>query len=76
MLNLNEKLGEVQLLRLQATFHALPRLYLRTYARKKYATLEINSNGANLRPDYLDWIVRYEIAFFHCTLQCEQVVGP
>ena len=76
MLNLNEKLVEVQLLRLRATFYALPQLYLRTYARKKYATLEINSNGVNLRPDYLDWIVRYEIGFFHCTLQCGQVVGP
>ena len=60
----------------QATFHALPLLYLRTYARKKYATLEINSNGVNLRPDYLDWIVRYEIGFFHSSSQCKQVVGP
>ena len=30
MLSLNEKLSEVQLLRLQATFHALPLFYLRT----------------------------------------------
>ena len=45
--SLNEKLSEVQLLRLRATFHALPLFYLRTeifrtYARKNYATLEIN----------------------------------
>ena len=47
MLSLNEKLSGVQLLRLRATFHALPLFYiqtqiLRTYARKNYATLEIN----------------------------------
>ena len=76
MLSLNEKLSEVQLFRLRSPFHALPLLHFRTYARKKYAKLEINPNGVNLRPDYLDWIVGYEIGFFHCTLQCELVVGP
>ena len=49
MLSLNEKLSEVQLLRLRATSHALPLFYLRTlifdtYARKNYA-LEINPNA-------------------------------
>ena len=44
MLSLNEKLSEVQLLRLRATFHALPLFYLQTYilgtyARKNNATL-------------------------------------
>ena len=51
MLNLNEKLSEVQLLRLQATFHACPyficerRFYVRTYASENYATMEINRKG-------------------------------
>ena len=76
MLSLNEKLSEVRLLCLRPTFHALPVLHLRTYARKNYATLEINPNGLNLRPDHLDWIVRYQIGFFHSSSQCEQVVGP
>ena len=63
MLRLNEKLSEVQLLRLRATFHALPLIYLRTYifltyARKNYATLEINpkslKNGSDgLRKEQL-----------------------
>ena len=48
MINLNEKLSEVQHLRLRATFHALPLFYfrssiLRKYARENYATLEINT---------------------------------
>ena len=51
MLRLNEKLSEVQLLRLRATILALPLFFfggggrtqiLRRYARKKYATVEIN----------------------------------
>ena len=51
MLNLNEKLSEVQLLRLRATFHALPLFCLQTqilctYARTNYATLEINPKPA------------------------------
>ena len=46
-MSLNEKLSEVQLWRLRATFHALPLFYfltviLRTYARKNYAALEIH----------------------------------
>ena len=50
MPSLNEKLSEVQLLRLRATFHELPLFHLRTYilrtyARKNYATLEINPWG-------------------------------
>ena len=41
------RVTEVQLLRLRATFHALPLFYLRmeilrAFARKNYATLEIN----------------------------------
>ena len=51
VLSLNEKLSEVQLLRLRATFHALPLFclqtqILRTYARTNYATLEINPKPA------------------------------
>ena len=51
LLSLNEKLSKVQLLRLRATFHALPLFYLRTYilrtyARKNFAKLEINPLGA------------------------------
>ena len=47
VLRLKVKLSEVLLLRLRATFHTLPLFYLRTYmlrtyARKKYATVEIN----------------------------------
>ena len=42
-------------------------------ARKNYATLEINPKGVNLRPDDLDWIVRYQIGFFYSSSQCEQV---
>ena len=50
MLSLNEELSEVHLLRLRETFHALSLFYLRTqilrtYARKNYATMEINPNG-------------------------------
>ena len=52
MLSLNEKLSEVQLLRLRATFQALPLFYficeLEFYARThtgNYATLEINHCG-------------------------------
>ena len=52
MLSLNEKLSEVQLLRLRAGFHALPLFYLRTeilrtYARKNYVILEINPKGSS-----------------------------
>ena len=49
VLRLNVKMSEVLLLRLRATFQTLPlydyfwTLILRTYARKKYATVEINS---------------------------------
>ena len=58
MLRLNEKLSEVQLLRLRATFHALPLFYLRayiflTYARKNYATLEINPKSLKNGSDRL-----------------------
>ena len=58
MLRLNEKLSEVQLLRLRATFHALPLFYLRTYifltyARKNYATLEINPKSVKNGSDRL-----------------------
>ena len=45
MSSLNLKLSEVQLLRLRATFYALPLFYLRKVyaaARKNYATLEIH----------------------------------
>ena len=50
MLSLDEKLSEVQLLRLRATFDALPPFYWRTYilctyAGKNYVTLEINAKG-------------------------------
>ena len=50
MLSLNEKLSEVQLFSLRATFHALPLFYwrtkiLRTYAGKNYVTLEISATG-------------------------------
>ena len=50
MLSLNEELSEVHLLCLRETFHALSLFYLRTqilrtYARKNYATMEINPNG-------------------------------
>ena len=31
MLSLNERLSDVQLLRLRATFHALPLFYLQTF---------------------------------------------
>ena len=58
MLTLNEKLSEVQILRLRATFHALPLFYLRTYifltyARKNYATLEINPKSLKNGSDRL-----------------------
>ena len=58
MLILNEKLSEVQLLRLRATFHGLPLFYLRTYifltyARKNYATLEINPKSLKNGSDRL-----------------------
>ena len=52
MLSLNEKLSEVHLLRLRATFHdALPLFHLRTqilrkYARKNHATNVINHEKA------------------------------
>ena len=44
MLSLNERLSEVQLLRLRATFLALPLFFCQRkfYARKNYATVEIN----------------------------------
>ena len=56
MLSLNEKLSEVQLLRLLANFRALPLFYLRAYilrthARKNYATLEINPKRESKRTD-------------------------
>ena len=51
-------------------------LFGRMADSKLPATLEINPNGLNLRPDHLDWIVRYQIGFFHSSSQCEQVVGP
>ena len=52
MLRLNEKLSEVQLLRLRASFHALPLSYLQTqslhtYARKNCATFQINPKGSS-----------------------------
>ena len=52
MLRLNVKLSEGLLLRLCATFHTLPLFYLRTsilhtYARKNYATVEINPHAIN-----------------------------
>ena len=51
-MSLNERLIEVQLFRLRATFHALPLFGLRTqilrkYAGKNYAALEIIPNGRN-----------------------------
>ena len=58
MLSLNEKLSEVQLLHLRATFDALPLFHLgtyilRAYARKNCATLEINPKRAGARnPGY------------------------
>ena len=41
MLSLNEKLSEVQLLRLRATFHALPLFYLRTKILRTYRHVKI-----------------------------------
>ena len=52
VLSLNVKLSEVQLLSLQATFHALPlfywgRYFLHTCARKNYARVEINPGATS-----------------------------
>ena len=59
MLRLNVKLREVLLLRLRATFHTMPlfylrTLFLRTYARKNYVTVEINSNAGYLTLRFYD----------------------
>ena len=71
MLRVNVKLSEVLLLRLRATFHALPLFYLfsnvnlRTYARKKYETVEINPKankifflGKRHAARYQNWLTK------------------
>ena len=45
MLSLNEKLGEVQLLRIPATFHALPLFYLPTQILRRYAGKNPHDTG-------------------------------
>ena len=74
MLSLNEKLSEVQLLRLRATFHALPLFYLRN---KFYASthVKITRHWKSTVTTGIFHLRDYSENLIHKPRHCQTVIG-